>query len=100
MASLKSLLALLAVSTVFQGAMAQGCPNLTPRSQPALAQGYSTRLVMNGLTRPRSLLFDNLGNLLVVEQGGTGIRYVKLTDNGGTNVCVASQKQLIPNGAV
>ncbi|KAF6820146.1 nhl repeat-containing protein [Colletotrichum sojae] len=102
MASFKSLLALLAaVSTVLlQGAMAQSCPNLTPRSQPALAQGYSARLVMNGLSRPRSLLFDKLGNLLVVEQGGAGIRYVKLTDNGGTNVCVASQKQLIPNGAL
>jgi hypothetical protein len=55
---------------------------------------------MNGLKTPRGLIFDTLGNLLVVESGGSGVRYTKLIDNGGTNVCVASSKQLIPERAV
>ncbi|KAL0944378.1 nhl repeat-containing protein [Colletotrichum truncatum] len=99
MAPFKSFAAFVAIisAAVFPGTVAQ-CPNLTPVSQPSLAQGYAAKLVMNGLKTPRGLIFDKLGNLLIAEQGGSGVRYVKLTDNGGVNVCVASQKQLIPNG--
>ena len=55
---------------------------------------------MNGLNSPRGLVFDSQNNLLVVEAGGAGVRYVKLTDNGGTDVCVASSKQIIPERGV
>jgi hypothetical protein len=55
---------------------------------------------MNGLKTPRGMVFDLQNNLLVVESGGAGVRYIKLTDNGGTNVCVASSKQIIPERGV
>jgi glucose/arabinose dehydrogenase len=55
---------------------------------------------MNGLRTPRSIVFDNQGNLLAAEQGGYGVRYIQLTDNGGTDVCVKSNKQLIADSAL
>ncbi|TDZ61059.1 L-sorbosone dehydrogenase [Colletotrichum trifolii] len=98
MAPLKSKMTFVAAASVaLLSTVAAQCPNLTPVSQPALAPGYSSKLVMNGLSAPRSLLFDDLGNLLIAEQGGTGVQYVKLTDNGGVDVCAASQKLLIAN---
>lgn len=97
MASTKSAVTVV-VAALLSGVAAQ-CPNLTPVSQPSLAEGYSARLVLNGLDSPRSLQFDTEGNLLILEQGA-GVQYVKLTDNGGTDVCAASQKQLIPNTQV
>lgn len=101
MASVKSLVAVVAaLGAALLPAVAAQCANLTPVSQPQLAPGYSAKLILNQLSDPRSLQFDSLGNLLIVEQGGTGVRYVKLTDKGGVNVCVSSQKQLIPNGNV
>ncbi|GJC94114.1 NHL repeat-containing protein [Colletotrichum higginsianum] len=99
MASVKSLVIVVAaLGAALLPAVAAQCANLTPVSQPQLAPGYSAKLILNQLSDPRSLQFDSLGNLLIVEQGGTGVRYVKLTDKGGVNVCVSSQKQLIPNG--
>lgn len=55
---------------------------------------------MNGLKTPRGMVFDSQGNLLIVEQGGAGVRLVKLTDGEGTNVCLASSKQLIADASV
>ncbi|KAF2177307.1 soluble quino protein glucose dehydrogenase [Zopfia rhizophila CBS 207.26] len=77
-------------------ATAQTCATINPANAPTWGSGFSGRVVMNGLRTPRGLVFDTLGNLLIVESGGSGVRYVKLQDNGGTNVCVASSKQLIP----
>lgn len=79
----------------------QTCANINPgQGAPVAAAGVQTRVVMNGLRSPRGVVFDTAGNLLVVEQGGGGIRYIKLTDNGGTNVCVASSKTLIADNTV
>ncbi|OLN88319.1 L-sorbosone dehydrogenase 1 [Colletotrichum chlorophyti] len=101
MASFKSLAAIVvALGSALLPAVVAQCPNLTPVSQPQLAPGYAAKLILNGLSDPRSLLFDKFGNLLITEQGGTGVRYVKLTDNGGLNVCVASHKLLIPDGNI
>ncbi|KAF0330174.1 L-sorbosone dehydrogenase [Colletotrichum sp. SAR11_59] len=94
MASIKSVVTVVVAALLSR--VAAQCPNLTPVSQPSLAEGYSARLVLNGLDSPRSLQFDTEGNLLILGQGA-GVQYVKLTDNGGTDVCAASQKQLIPN---
>lgn len=55
---------------------------------------------MNGLRTPRGIIFDNQGNLLTTEQGGYGVRYIQLTDNGGINVCVKSNKQLISDSSI
>ncbi|KAF2262210.1 soluble quino protein glucose dehydrogenase [Lojkania enalia] len=73
----------------------QSCATINPVFNPTWSSGFSGRVVMNGLRTPRGLVFDTLGNLLIVESGGAGVRYVKLQDNGGTDVCVASSKQLI-----
>ncbi|QRV75728.1 L-sorbosone dehydrogenase [Ceratobasidium sp. AG-Ba] len=37
--------------------------------QPNLTSGLSTRVVYNGLTKPRSIAFDSLENLLVIDRG-------------------------------
>lgn len=52
-----------------------------------------------GLTTPRSIEFDNAGNLLVV-QAGAGIVSLQLLDNGGTCVRVKSKKTVVQAGAV
>ncbi len=93
----------LAVVTFFllQTVLGQACANINPaQGNPVVAPGVQTRVLMNGLRSPRGIVFDTAGNLLIVEQGGGGIRYVKLTDNGGINVCVASSKTLIADNTV
>lgn len=79
---------------------AQTCATITPAQAPTFATGYSGRVVMNGLRTPRSIIFDNQGNLLTTEQNGYGVRYIQLTDNGGTDVCVKSSKQLIADNTI
>lgn len=81
-------------------ALAQTCATINPAQAPTFAAGYSGRVVMNGLRTPRSIIFDNQGNLLTTEQGGYGVRYIQLTDNGGNNVCVKSNKQLIADSTI
>ncbi|KAF2019529.1 soluble quino protein glucose dehydrogenase [Aaosphaeria arxii CBS 175.79] len=75
--------------------LGQKCATINPAYAPTWGSGFSGRVVMNGLKTPRGLVFDSENNLLVVESGGAGVRYIKLTDNGGNDVCVASSKQLI-----
>jgi glucose/arabinose dehydrogenase len=76
------------------------CATVSPKYAPVVAAGYNAKVLMNGLKTPRGMLFDSQGNLLIVEQGGAGVRLVKLTDGDGTNVCVASSKQLIADSSV
>ncbi|KAH8791020.1 hypothetical protein BGZ57DRAFT_949007 [Hyaloscypha finlandica] len=71
------------------------CATISPKYAPVVTAGYTAKVLMNGLTAPRGMLFDSQGNLLIVEQGGAGVRLVKLTHGDGINVCVASSKQLI-----
>jgi len=95
--------AILALTTVLllPYALAQTtCATVAPKIAPVVAAGYTARVLMNGLKTPRGMLFDSSGNLLIVEQGGAGVRIVKLTDGDGTNVCVASSKQLIADASV
>jgi glucose/arabinose dehydrogenase len=44
---------------------------------PSVASGYAARLVATGLISPRGIKFDNVGNLLVVEEevGVTALRF-------------------------
>lgn len=76
------------------------CATVSPKYAPVVAAGYNAKVLMNGLKTPRGMLFDSQGNLLIVEQGGAGVRLVKLTDGDGTNVCVASSKQLIADSSL
>ncbi|CZT50154.1 related to L-sorbosone dehydrogenase [Rhynchosporium secalis] len=79
----------------------QKCATISPaQGAPVTVPGVQTRVVINGLKSPRGMVFDTAGNLLVVEQGGGGIRYIKLTDNGGIDVCLTSSKTLIADNTL
>ena len=71
---------------------------LTPTNsiKPSVASGYQAALIATGLTKPRSLQFDNAGNLLVA-QAGSGIESLQLEDNGGTCISVKSMKNVVQN---
>ncbi|KAL2255934.1 hypothetical protein VTK26DRAFT_2458 [Humicola hyalothermophila] len=77
---------LYATSAVGQGA---ACADvLVPAySAPVVASGWQAQLVAGGLTRPRSILFDSTGALLILE-AGKGVSRHRFTDNGGT--CLAA----------
>jgi glucose/arabinose dehydrogenase len=53
--------------------------------KPSVASGYTWAVVATGLTSPRSLQFDDTGNLWVLESGKGASRHT-VVDNGG--VCV------------
>lgn len=91
---------IVALAALTTAARAQTCATISPARAPTFASGYSGRVVINGLRTPRSIIFDNQGNLLTTEQGGYGVRFIQLTDNGGTNVCVKSSKQLIADSTI
>ena len=80
----------------------QACEvNPAPRNgiDPVAAPGYQFSVVANGLTKPRSIQFDNAGNLLVL-QAGKGIESLQLADAGGTCVWAASSQIIVSNTAV
>ena len=100
-----SLAALLGFFFFFVTALSQSSlscsTTLTPTNsiKPSIASGYRAALVATGLTKPRSIEFDNAGNLLVV-QAGAGIASLQLQDDGGTCVNVKSKKTLVQASAV
>ncbi|PVH82207.1 soluble quino protein glucose dehydrogenase [Cadophora sp. DSE1049] len=72
--------------------------NLEPEyATPVMADGWESRLIVNGLSRPRSILFDTEGALLVVEQR-TGIRHLRLADGNGTCLSVQEETNLLNHG--
>ena len=80
----------------------QACEaNPAPRNgiNPVAAAGYHFSVVANGLTKPRSIQFDNAGNLLVL-QAGKGIESLQLADAGGSCVWAASRETVVSNTAV
>lgn len=91
---------IMAIAALMPEVLAQSCANINPAQQATFASGYSGRVVINGLRTPRGIIFDNQGNLLTTEQGGYGVRYIQLNDNGGTNVCAKSNKQLISDSSI
>lgn len=60
---------------------------------PRAASGWEYRLVAQNLTRPRGILFDSDGALLVVDRGAGILRY-EIEDNGGTCVSVGEPTTL------
>ena len=67
--------------------------------KPVVAPGYHFAVVANGLTNPRSIQFDDAGNLLVL-QAGKGIVSLQLDDGGGTCVWAPSRQTVVSNTAV
>lgn len=99
--NIKAALAL--AGQVTQGALAAttGCTSSLSSSYPApiVADGWSFRLVATGLTRPRGILFDRNGGLLVVQQGA-GVIHLTLSDSGDTCVEVSKTTKLINSSEV
>ncbi|KAL8303334.1 hypothetical protein RB601_007889 [Gaeumannomyces tritici] len=74
--------------------LAQSCQTApSVRFDIRMGEGYSSKPIVSGLSRPRGIATDSQGNLLVVE-AGSGVRHVKLAESGGS-VCVQSSKQLL-----
>lgn len=67
--------------------------------KPVAAPGYHFSVVANGLTKPRSIQFDDAGNLLVL-QVGQGIVSLQLDDAGGICVWAPSKQTLVTNTGV
>ncbi|OCL01287.1 Auxilliary activities family 12 protein [Glonium stellatum] len=61
---------------------------------PSVASGWEARVVATGLTKPRGIIFDSSGHLLVVQQG-KGIGSLSLTDNGGACVIAGQPMDVI-----
>jgi len=75
--------------TLAARAVAQ-CPSLTPSyPAPSVAPGYEARLIAQNLEKPRGIVFDSKGSLLVVERG-KGISAHQL--NYGEGSCVSVKK--------
>ncbi|KAI3395227.1 hypothetical protein diail_1653 [Diaporthe ilicicola] len=77
---------------------AGACPTvLTPSYRaPVVGSGWTAQLIATGLTKPRSITFDQNGALLVVQQG-SGIVRMTLTDNGGTCLVVNGTTTVVEN---
>ena len=85
---------------LIQGALAASTcsTSLSPTNsiKPSVASGYEVALVATGLAKPRSIVFDTLGNLLTVQQG-VGIFNLEFQDDGGTCLGVKSSRTVISN---
>lgn len=77
------------------------CSNsLTPTyNTPALAAGWQATLIARGLSRPRSIVLDSLGHLLVLQQG-VGIVNLQFNDAGGTCLSLVKQTTVISSSDV
>ena len=62
---------------------ASTCPAPVPALYPApvVRDGYEARLVATGLKKPRGVIVDSKGRLLVVESG-KGITHLTIKDDG------------------
>ncbi|OIW24899.1 soluble quino protein glucose dehydrogenase [Coniochaeta ligniaria NRRL 30616] len=78
--------------TTTSASAAGSCPTVLTSSNydaPVVGSGYTAQLVVTGLTKPRGLIFDKSGALLVVESG-VGITRIQFNDRGGT--CLVQDK--------
>jgi len=87
---------LLAMATV-PGTLGQPCLNATSEFPAAMAPGYTSKVILSGLTGARGIVFDTAGSILVVSQG-TGI--VHLTLSNSSDVCVTGKKTVAPDTSV
>jgi glucose/arabinose dehydrogenase len=66
---------------------------------PSVASGWDVKVVATGLTKPRGIIFDNSGHLLVVQRG-KGIASLSLTDDGGSCVRAGDPVDVIEDSTV
>ena len=91
---------IISLTALFLAAFAQKTclKPLTPSYAATVASGYRIGLVATGLARPRGILFDKAGHLLVVEapkNGDPAISALSLNDGGGICVGEASRKTVV-----
>ncbi|TQS31811.1 hypothetical protein Golomagni_07898, partial [Golovinomyces magnicellulatus] len=90
-------LGLLAASQHVFAATTFQCPGPAPPSKPVTAPGVQYKVLLNGLSRPRGIIVDPKGNLLLVEAKDKGLKRVVLNDATGMDVCVDSSDTIIPD---
>lgn len=80
---------------------AGACPTVLKPSYeaPVVGSGWTAQLIATGLKKPRGIIFDQNGALLVVQQG-SGIVRLTLTDNGGTCLAVNQTSNVVENSDV
>jgi hypothetical protein len=61
------------------------------------ATGYEYQLLAKGLTKPRGIVFDSQGHLLVLESG-KGITALTLKDEGPTSCVLVEANQPVVEG--
>jgi hypothetical protein len=66
---------------------------------PSVARGYAARIVANGLSKPRGMIFDSEDHLLVVESG-KGITALTFKDAGGNCLTVSKSETVIDDKSV
>jgi glucose/arabinose dehydrogenase len=73
---------------------ATGGPKYAP---PIVAKGYKARVLINNLTRPRSIIFDADGNMLVMQNRVEITAFKMKTDN---NCVTTTGKQTVVKASV
>ena len=66
---------------------------------PVVSDGWEAQLIVQGLSSPRTILFDSNGGLLVAQQDH-GVVHLQFTDNGGSCLEVSKKTFLINSTAV
>ena len=75
------------------------CPGaFAETDSAAAAKGFTAYVIAKNLTNPRGIVFDNDGNLLVVEKF-RGITALKMKDDGNC-ISVESRTRVVSDGAV
>ena len=100
--TIRHIISLAAVVTGFiSQAQAQCSTTISPSQgiQPSVASGYAAAVIATGLTDPRSLELDSVGNLLVLE-AGKGVSSHVLNDGDGTCLSIRASKDLIKDKRV
>lgn len=89
------------VALLTETAVAATCATTLKSSYPApiVSDGWEAQLIVQGLSAPRSILFDSNGGLLVVQQGA-GIVHLVFNDSGSTCLEVSKKTYLINSTAV
>lgn len=80
-------------SAIAQSTTSCAAPSPSGSIRPSVASGYRLQVVASGLAKPRGILLDSSGNLLVVEQGSGVVSSHVLQDRNGC-VTVQSSKNV------
>ncbi|OBS22570.1 hypothetical protein FPOA_08906 [Fusarium poae] len=90
---------LLAAGAALIGFTSAQC-NLTPKFNISTSDGVEFKLLRTGLQRPRHLVVDTEGNLLIAEASNKGVRRIVLDDGKDLDVCIDSDKALITETSI